>query len=199
MSRLKSSLGDSWFTRWGWLVAVTIFVIGGGFRLFREIQVIQSVPVNAWTQDVTADCAVVLTGGPHRIREGLDLLYERKVKKLVISGVHREVKIQELLPPRLWPFYSEIDEQDVILEKRSETTWGNAQQSLPIVEALQCRDFVLVTSRLHMWRAYRTFRAVFPDYFEIQTRAVVGNRYETGLWDLLVESVKSLFYSLWAY
>lgn len=183
--------------RWIVIAAVSLLVIGFAVRLLREMQVVKSTPVNSWTREVSADCAVVLTGGPGRVREGFDLLSEKKVKKLIISGVHPEVRLRDLMPA--WTFYGNLREEDVVLDKRSETTWGNAQQSLPIVEALRCRDIVLVTSRLHMARAYRTFRSVFPESIEIQTQAVVGSRLEPPFWEVLNEAVKSLFYSLWAY
>lgn len=183
--------------RWLIAAAAALFVLGFAVRLLREIQVVTSTPVNSWTRDVSADCAVVLTGGPGRVREGFDLLAEKKVKKLIISGVHPEVRLRELMPT--WTFYGTLREEDVVLDKRSETTWGNAQQSLPIVEALRCRDVLLVTSRLHMSRAYRTFKAVFPESIDIQTQAVVGSRLDPPLWEVLTEAVKSLFYSLWAY
>lgn len=179
------------------LWALIILAVGLSLRLSREVQFLRASPVTSWTKTQSADCAVVLTGGPGRVREGFDLLVEGRVKKLIISGVHPEVKLRDLLP--MWPFYQGLSEQDVVLEKRSETTWGNAQQSLPIVEALRCRDVLLVTSRVHMHRASQTFRSVFPDAIAIHAQSVVGTRAEPGLDEALVEALKSLFYSIWAY
>lgn len=99
----------------------------------------------------------------------------------------------------VWSFYGNIHEEDVVLERRSETTYGNAQQSLSIVEALRCRDVILVTSRLHMHRAYRTFRGSYPENIQIYRHAVVSGRFEVGVAESLFEAMKSLFYSLWAY
>lgn len=197
MSKLKSSPEEAKRPRWMLRLALTILVVGVGIRLFREIQVVRSTPVNSWEREAVADCGVVLTGGPGRVREGFDLLSEKKIKKLIVSGVHPEVKLRDLMPA--WPFYGNLREEDVVLEKRSETTWGNAQQSLPIVEALRCRDILLITSQLHMARAYRTFRAVYPENVEIQTQAVVGHRWPAPFLEVLTEALKSLFYSVWAY
>lgn len=179
------------------LWAILILSFGFGLRLSREVQLLRAAPVTSWETTQTADCAVVLTGGPGRVREGFDLLVEGRVKKLIISGVHPEVKLREMLP--VWPFYAGLYEQDVVLEKRSESTWGNAQQSLPIVEALRCRDLLLVTSRLHMHRASQTFRRVFPEYIAIHPQSVVGARLDPGWDEPLVEALKSLFYAIWAY
>ena len=47
-------------------------------RIFNE-------PVSAWHSDPKADCAVVLTGGAGRVREGFSLLGRQLVRRLVVS------------------------------------------------------------------------------------------------------------------
>lgn len=164
----------------------------------REARLILEQPITSWTEDSTADCAIVLTGGPNRIRDGVDLLARKNVQKLIIAGVHPQAGFRDIFP--LWPFYGDIKEQqDVILERRSLTTYGNAQQALPLVEALRCRDVILITSRLHMRRALKTFRAEFPPDFKIIPRAIVSSGVRPGPWELILESTKALFYALWAY
>ncbi len=175
------------------LLAVVIFL---GIFL-RELDHIQEEPIGSWKNDVHADCAVVLTGGVGRVREGLDLLSRKAVKKLVISGVHSSANLREIIP--LWPFLGELNEDDIVLDRRSRTTYGNAQQSLPIVEALRCKDIVLITSQVHMHRAYQTFKATFPEKIIIYRSAIVAGRAESGRWDLATEVLKCLFYSVWAY
>lgn len=179
------------------LLIAAIGILIGALLFIREARLILEQPITSWERDDVADCAIVLTGGPNRIREGVDLLAQKAVQKLIISGVHPHANFREIFP--LWPFYGEIREQDIILERRSETTFGNAQQTLPLVEALRCRDIILITSRVHMRRALKTFQAEYPPNFPIITRATIsyGAR---PLWDeLATETVKSLFYSLWAY
>lgn len=167
------------------------------FRFYDEYQKVQKETVQSWLKTPTADCAVVLTGGAGRVREGFDLLANQNVKKLIISGVYSNARLREIMP--VWSFYGNLTENDVVLDRRSETTYGNAQQSLPIVEALKCRDILLVTSRLHMYRSYQTFRATFPENIYIQKHAIIGGRYEASVWETNFEALKSLFYSLWAY
>jgi uncharacterized SAM-binding protein YcdF (DUF218 family) len=167
------------------------------FRFISEYRAVVHEPVLGWERTQTADCAVVLTGGSGRVREGFDLLSNQLVKKLIISGVNPNSRLREIMP--VWSFYGNIHEEDVVLERRSETTYGNAQQSLSIIEALRCRDVILVTSRLHMHRAYRTFRGSYPENIQIYRHAVVSGRFEVGVAESLFEAMKSLFYSLWAY
>ena len=155
------------------------------FLYTGEAKKILSQKVNSWSEDAVGDCAVILTGGPNRIREGFDLLANKSVQKVVISGVNPMTDFKELFP--LWPYYPEVHEQDVVLERRSRSTFGNAQQSLPIIQALRCRDVILVTSRIHMYRALRTFQSEFPASVRIIPRAVVGSTIDPSFYDLSLE------------
>lgn len=147
--------------------------------------------------DSQGDCAVVLTGGPNRVRKGFDLLAQGQVKKLIVSGVNPRSSMREIFPQL--PFYGTINENDVVLEKRSGTTYGNVQQTLALAEALKCRDLVVVTSRIHMYRALRTFKAIFPPNFPFVEYAVVGSTNDMDWDEVGLEIIKSVFYSLWAY
>ncbi len=176
------------------MVGVALLLV---FFIGQEYNRVRSQVVNSWFEDNSADCGVVLTGGANRIREGIDLLAQKSIQKLIISGVHPRATLREIYP--LLPFYGSINEQDIVLEKRSTTTYGNAQQTLPLVEALKCRDVVLITSQIHMYRAFKTFRGSFPIQIPILSRAVLAGRSEGGVDEVIWESFKSLFYSLWAY
>lgn len=162
-----------------------------------EVNHVRSQLPTAWLVDHTADCAIVLTGAAGRVREGFDLLSQGNIKKLILSGVFPYSKLRDIFPQ--WPYYGNINEADVILEKRSSTTYGNAQQTLPLIEALRCRDLVLITDRIHMYRALRTFRAIYPPDIPIYDRATIRGTYESEWSKTLAEALKSLFYSIWAY
>lgn len=181
-----------------WLIALLGILFGVLlWRVTLEYSRVGSQTINSWTDNQSADCAVVLTGGPYRVREGFDLLAQKSVKKLIISGVYPKAQLREIFP--LWPFYGYLKREDVILEKRSTTTYGNAQQSLPLIEALYCRDLLLVTSDIHMYRAYKIFSSVLPKGFTVHARAVPAGFSPTAFSDRMIETMKSLFYSLWAY
>jgi uncharacterized SAM-binding protein YcdF (DUF218 family) len=167
------------------------------YAFYGQSQKILSQEITSWVEDQRADCAVVLTGGPGRVREGFDLLTQGRIRKLIISGVYPQAELRDIFPQ--WPYYGPMEEDDVILEKRSATTYGNAQQSLPLVEALRCRDIILVTSRLHMHRSFKIFRAVFPAEIPITSRAIVAGRAKPTNFELFVETTKAIFYSIWAY
>ena len=175
------------------LIFYFFFVLGVSI-LFFHAKKIKDEPINVWSQVPDADCAVVLTGAPGRIREGFELLQQKKVKKLIVSGVFKEATYTEVFP--YWPYYNEINPDDVILEKRSQTTFGNAHQSIVLVESLKCQDVLLVTSQLHMSRAYAVFRDVFPNTIDIKKLTLANARSEQSVFDFALELVKSLFYTV---
>lgn len=154
--------------------------------------------VNLWTkkQFPHLDCGVVLTGAPGRIREGFELLQQKKIKKLIISGVYKEATFHEVFP--YWPFYNEVKNDDVILEKRSQTTLGNAYQTLALVETLKCQDIYLITSQLHMSRAYTIFKEVYPPSIYIEKLTVPNSKFEQTYYSLVFEVVKSIFYTVFS-
>jgi uncharacterized SAM-binding protein YcdF (DUF218 family) len=190
---LKSLLIHKWL-----LIVVVIYTLFQVGRVYREESSrLLKEPIDSWLSDSIGDCAVVLTGGAGRLKEGFDLLVRGQVQKLVISGVNPQANIRELFPQML--LFPRIHESDIILEKRSETTYGNAQQSLPLVEALNCKSILLVTSYLHMYRARKTFRATYPRDISVIPYAVSGSHLPPAQLEVLVEATKSLFYSIWAF
>jgi uncharacterized SAM-binding protein YcdF (DUF218 family) len=174
-------------------LAIAFFI----WKFSDEYRVIARTPLDAWTRDQRADCAVVLTGGSGRVKEGMDLLARRAIRKLIISGVNPQADWREIFPN--WPYYQDVPESDIVLERKSRTTFGNAQQTLAVAEALHCRDLLLVTSRFHLHRALRTFRAEFEDRMPVEGRAVPAPSTDVEALEIATESGKSLFYSLWAY
>ncbi len=168
-----------------------------GLSYYSYFKKIQSFPITSWTEDHKADCAVALTGGPNRINDAFELLYLKRVKKVIISGVNPATELRDIFPQRF--FFGDIDEDDIILEKRSLTTYGNAQQVLPLLEALNCKDVVLITSNLHMVRAYATFRSHFPAEIPIYQRSTIGKRFKPHWSQVSVEAFKTVFYDLWFY
>lgn len=149
--------------------------------------------VTSWYQDSKGDCAVVLTGGPGRVREGFDLLQRGDVRKLIISGVNPDVRLLDIFPQR--PFYPSVQNFNVILESHSRTTFGNQTHTLPLLEKLGCVNVLLVTSQVHMPRAHRLFtkRAEGAGEFNFIKHSIYA---EPTLRATLYESLKKVFYEI---
>lgn len=148
-------------------------------------------------EDRSYDCGVVFTGGSGRIREGLAWLARGSLKKLILSGVHPEASLRDIVASL--PFYGINSNQDIILERRSSTTYGNAQQAWPLIEALNCQSVLLITSGTHMYRAQRSFLAAQSGLAQVGFLPLLTPPAESGWDDFTTEVVKSVFYSLWAY
>lgn len=166
-------------------------------QLQYEKKRILDIPVSSWQKEQNADCALVLTGGKGRISEGFSLLSQSRVKKLIISGVNPKARLRDIFPQL--PFYGPINSKDVILEKYSRTTFGNSQQSIALLSALGCKSSILITSKLHMYRAIKVFQANLPEGYPLYPRAVLWFGENEGVIDLYLEVFKSMFYRLWAY
>ena len=186
-----------WPISWPKLLSLVFIAVGLVAVLVFTDRVSQE-PINLWTRKKfpNLDCGVVLTGAPGRIREGFELLQQKKIKKLIVSGVYKEATYQEIFP--YWPFYDEINSDDVILEKRSQTTLGNAHQTLALVETLRCQDIYLITSQLHMSRAYSIFKEVYPRHIYIEKLTLPNSKAEQTVWSLAFEVTKSIFYTVFS-
>ncbi|MFN3697256.1 MAG: YdcF family protein [Pseudobdellovibrio sp.] len=182
-----------------WLKLLSLFFIATGLLIVLTfIDRVSQEPVNLWTKNdfPHLDCGVVLTGAPGRIREGFELLQQKKIKKLIISGVYKEATFQEIFP--YWPYYDQVSSDDVILEKRSQTTLGNAHQTLALIETLKCQDIYLITSQLHMSRAYSIFKEVYPPFIYIEKLTLPNSKTEQTTFGLSLEVIKSIFYTVFS-
>jgi uncharacterized SAM-binding protein YcdF (DUF218 family) len=155
-----------------------------------------SFPPNAEILDhlPVTDCGVVLTGASGRIREAFEVFAQKKFKKLIISGVYKDTQLREIFPQL--PYYPEINPDDVILEKISGSTFANANQSLLVAETLKCKSLLLMTSDIHMYRSYRTFKAVFPESFSIRPYHISNTGRENTVFDIYFETIKTVFYDI---
>jgi uncharacterized SAM-binding protein YcdF (DUF218 family) len=178
------------------------------FSIKKYAEILQSqAPNPILTQSLSKDrCGVVLTGAAGRVREAISLLSHNHVQKLIISGVHQHSTLNDMFPEIL--FYPEIKLENVILERRSNSTATNAQSSLPIVEALHCQSVLLITSDYHMYRALKTFKQVFPGTLQITPYIITSDRMhfrqnvfvDTRFWGTVIEEwAKYLFYEAFVF
>lgn len=172
-------------------VLLFLTIVGLCLWILIESYLLKSLPITSWTQLSRGDCAVVLTGGPGRVRAGFDLLQRGDVRKLIISGVNPNVSLSEIFPQI--DMYPGVQRFNVLLENHSRTTYGNVVQSQPILENLGCQKVILVTSQLHMPRAKKLFEKYIKG-IEFEAHSVYG---EQKFNDLFNESAKTLFYNLW--
>jgi uncharacterized SAM-binding protein YcdF (DUF218 family) len=97
------------------------------------------------------DAIVVLTGGPGRIDRGLDLLEKGKAKRMLISGVARTVRPQELAAETGRD--AALFECCIDLGRESVDTRSNAEETARWLKRHKFASARLVTTDWHMPRA----------------------------------------------
>ncbi|MGZ8283983.1 MAG: YdcF family protein [Allosphingosinicella sp.] len=120
--------------------------------------------------DERTDAIVVLTGGSGRLERGFELVERGLAPRMLISGVERTVRPNELavaydVEPRLFDCC-------VVLERESFDTRSNADEVARWVERRRVRSIRLVTNDLHMPRARYELRKRAGEELTIVTDAV---------------------------
>jgi uncharacterized SAM-binding protein YcdF (DUF218 family) len=108
-----------------------------------------------------ADAIVALTGpSAERVNAAIRLLEQDKGQRVLISGVNREVRRQELRA--LTPGSNKLFNCCVDLGFEAEDTVGNAQEIAAWADAKGYDSLIVVTSDYHMPRALTEIRAAAP-------------------------------------
>jgi uncharacterized SAM-binding protein YcdF (DUF218 family) len=125
------------------LLAALILLWTLGFALFAS-----TLPRPA--DDRPTDGIVVLTGGPGRVQRGVALLQGGKAKRMLVSGVDRQVRPIELAAINRFPhaLLQRID-----LGANSVDTRTNADEAAAWMTSYRFRTIRLVTTDWHMRRA----------------------------------------------
>jgi uncharacterized SAM-binding protein YcdF (DUF218 family) len=135
-----------------WLMGLVIFV--------------SHIPRQPAAETAPTDAIVVLTGGSERLGEGVRLLSAGLAKKLLVSGVHADVTLQELvasLPPEVGPPTPEQLACCVVLGYTAGNTLGNARETAEWMAAEGFTSLQLVTANYHMPRSLLEFRQAMPE------------------------------------
>lgn len=127
-----------------------------------------------------ADAIVALTGpSAERVNAAIRLLEQGKGQRVLISGVNREVRRQELRA--LTPGSNRLFNCCVDLGFEAEDTVGNAQEIAAWAEAKGYDSLIVVTSDYHMPRALTEIRAAAPG-IELTPYAVETPSLDNSRW-----------------
>ena len=127
-----------------------------------------------------ADAIVALTGpSAERVNAAIRLLEQDKGERVLISGVNREVRRQELRA--LTPGSNRLFNCCVDLGFEAEDTIGNAQEIAAWADAKGYDSLIVVTSDYHMPRALTEIRAAAPG-LELTPYAVETPSLDNSRW-----------------
>jgi uncharacterized SAM-binding protein YcdF (DUF218 family) len=143
----------------GWATVVVCGIVALAFAIgFLWFTV--RVPSSEITLTGTTDGIVVLTGDSARISEAIELLADRRGKRLLISGANRGTTATEI--SRLNPDFTRWIQCCVDFD-RSLNTLGNAIEIRRWAERRRFRSLIVVTSDYHMPRAMAEIAHQLPN------------------------------------
>lgn len=121
-------------------------------------------------ESVKTDAVIALTGGPGRIARGLEVLDQGLAKRMLVSGVDKEVRPQEFaaefgVSPRTMACC-------VTLGFTAVDTRSNASETAKWVAQNEIRSLRLVTTDWHMRRAAGELDRTLPEFVTVVRDAV---------------------------
>lgn len=131
-------------------------------------------------EPVRADAIVALTGpSAERVNAAVRLLEQDKGRRLLISGVNREVRRQELRD--LTPGSSRLFNCCVDLGFEAENTLGNASEIAAWARSRGYDSLIVVTSDYHMPRSLVEIRSAAPEIelipYAVETPSLDNSRW----------------------
>lgn len=118
------------------------------------------------------DAVVVLTGGPDRIDRGLEVLGNKWTKRMLITGVDRDVRPEELAAEYAAPMA--LFDCCIDLGFRAIDTRSNALETTSWLKRGKMQSVRLVTTDWHIRRARFELERVLPDNITIYDDAVAS-------------------------
>lgn len=128
------------------IVLIAAAFLGGFFVFSDHVSSLQK-PVSV----VEADGIIVLTGGYSRIEAALDLLRDKRGKRLLISGVHPSINRTEI--QRVTHSEADLFDCCVDIDRSARDTIGNATETAKWVRANNYRRVIVVTNNYHIPRS----------------------------------------------
>ena len=172
------------FRRFGGFVGAVRLLFDGAILLLVMLIIGFVVFANSMDRErrepaYAADGIVVLTGGVSRIDEAMKLLAKRKAKRVLITGVNREVPLEVLKEQvSLGDKYFECC---VDIDKDARNTIDNATETAEWVALHRYGSIIVVTSNYHMPRALAELARVLPGVTLVPF-AVVDNNVHVDRW-----------------
>ncbi|MCL2469562.1 MAG: YdcF family protein [Alphaproteobacteria bacterium] len=128
----------------------------------RFVDFISAYQEPAITEGLTStDAAIVLTGGSERVDAGLKLLKAGFSRKLFISGVYPNLKMEEIFPEN--NVDPDLRACCIELGHNATNTLGNAIETQAFMEREGYSSMRLVTANYHMPRSVMLLRHQMPE------------------------------------
>jgi uncharacterized SAM-binding protein YcdF (DUF218 family) len=137
-----------------------------------------------------ADGIVVLTGAATRIPDAIELLAADRGKRLLITGVYRSTRAEQIA--RLAPVYAKYFKCCIDLGHAALNTFGNAIETKRWASEHNFNSLIIVTSNWHMPRAMNELRHQLPQA-KLIAYPVVSAKFKSDPWWSNGATAKLLF------
>ena len=129
---------------------------------------------------------VILTGGTNRIKDGLKIIKDFKIPKIIkykilVSGTgigFTKNSLRKKLGPT---FNNHLIQCCVELDSISKNTFTNARETFKWTKKNDINEFILITSNYHMPRAVLEFKSVMPN-LKIYTYTIIPIKHDINNW-----------------
>lgn len=151
---------------------VTIFLIGIGYYLSPQSKIEK------------ADAIVVISGGQttSRADKGIELYKQGYGKNLIFSGAALDDGPSNAMAMKQQALEGGVNEKVIYTDEASQDTYQNAVNSKKILENLDEKKIILVTSPYHQRRAYETFKQVLGSDYTILNESAFDDRWSKARW-----------------
>jgi uncharacterized SAM-binding protein YcdF (DUF218 family) len=164
----------------GWLLAIIIVVSLLGSAIFWGIGYYLSPQDNLQK----ADAIVVVSGGQTQSRaaKGIELFKQGYAPKIVFSGAALDDGPSNAFAMRDLALSEGVPAKNILIDEKSQNTYENAVNSKSILDELQVKKIILVTSPYHQRRANQTFEKVLGNNYEVTGISAYDDRWSKSQW-----------------
>lgn len=140
----------------------TVLLLGAGAWIIGLLAFVDAARQPPADLSIKADAVIVLTGGSERVATGLRLLAAGASDRLLITGVHEDTQLPDLIA------MADVSDTHVPLEaialgRQARDTKGNALEVAGWVEENPATTLRVVTANYHMPRALWELHVALPD------------------------------------
>lgn len=164
----------------GWFFAIVIILAILGLAAFWGIGFYLSPQDNL----KKADAIVVVSGGQTQSRaaKGIELYKEGYAPKIIFSGAALDDGPSNAFAMRDLALSEGVSAKNILIDEKSQNTYENAVNSKTIIDELQAKKIILVTSPYHQRRANQTFEKELGTNYEVIGVSAYDDRWSKSQW-----------------
>ena len=152
---------------------------------------------------IKADAIVVVSGGQTttRAEKGIELYNKRLADNIIFSGAALDDGPSNANAMREQALEAGVSDSVILVDPDSQNTYQNATNSKRLLEDINAKNIILVTSPYHQRRTSETFASVLGKDYKIQNVSSFDDRWSKAQWwntefgrDISISELQKLLY-----